>query len=112
MYRKIIKNDIKKSKLITVTIMAFILLAALLTSLAAALVVNLFGAIDNMMLEAKTPHFMQMHSGDIDMARLENFADTQSNVEAFQVLEFLNIEGSEIILGDKVSTTSSAGGLR
>ena len=100
MYRKIIKNDIKKSKLITVTITAFILLAALLTSLAAALTVNLFGAIDNLMLEAKTPHFMQMHSGDIDMARLENFVDTQSNMEAFQVLEFLNIEGSEIILGD------------
>ena len=100
MYRKIIKNDIKKSKLITVTITAFILLAALLTSLAAALAVNLFGAIDNLMLEAKTPHFMQMHSGDIDMERLTQFADTQSNVEAFQVLEFLNIEGSEIILGD------------
>lgn len=100
MYSKIIKNDIKKSKLITVTITAFILLAALLTALAAALIVNLFGAIDNLMLEAKTPHFMQMHSGDMDMERLENFADTQSNVEMFQVLEFLNIEGAEIIIGD------------
>jgi len=100
MYRKIIKNDIKKSKLITVTITSFILLAAMLTSLAAVLIVNLFGAIDNLMMEAKTPHFMQMHSGDMDMERLENFADTQNNVEAFQVLEFLNIEASEIIIGD------------
>ncbi|MGL5437929.1 MAG: FtsX-like permease family protein [Lachnospiraceae bacterium] len=100
MYGKIIKNDIKKGKLITVTITAFILLAALLTSLAAALIVNLFGAIDNLMLEAKTPHFMQMHSGDVDLARLENFANTQSNVETFQILEFLNIEASEIIIGE------------
>lgn len=100
MYSKIIKNDIRKSKLITVTIITFIFLAALLTSLTAALIVNLSGAIDNLMLEAKTPHFMQMHSGDIDMTRLKNFANSQSSVEAFQVLEFLNIDSSDIMLGE------------
>lgn len=100
MYTKIIKNDSKKNKLITTTILAFILLAALLTSLAASLIVNLFGAIDNMLLEAKTPHFMQMHSGDIDRNRLEDFARMESNVEDYQISEFLNIEGAEIIIGD------------
>lgn len=100
MYGKIIKNDIKKSKLITVTITVFILLAALFTSLAAEMIINLLGSIDNFMLEAKTPHFMQMHSGKIDMERLENFARTQNNVETFQVSKFLNIEGAEILIGE------------
>ncbi len=100
MYRKLITNDIKKSKLITITITSFILLAALLTSLAAILTVNLFTAIDSMMLRAKTPHFLQMHSGDIDMERLAAFANTQESAEDFQVLEFLNIEGAEIIMDE------------
>jgi putative ABC transport system permease protein len=100
MYGKIIKNDIKKSKLITVTITVFILLAALFTSLGAEMIINLLGSIDNFMLEAKTPHFMQMHSGKIDMERLENFARTQKDVETFQVSKFLNIEGAEILIGE------------
>lgn len=100
MYLKIIKNDICRSKLITATITAFILVAAMLTALSASLTVNLFGAIDNMLLSAKSFHFMQMHTGDIDMAQLQSFADTNNSIEDYQVLEFLNIEGADIVIGD------------
>lgn len=106
MYRKLILNDINKSRLLTITITVFILLAALLTSLAAMLTINLFTAIDNMMLSAKTPHFLQMHSGDIDMERLSVFAGTQEEVEDFQVLKFLNIEGAEIFIGENSLASS------
>ena len=101
-YAKIIKNDISKTRLITAAITAFIFIAAILTSLAAALAVNLFGAIDHMLLTAKTPHYMQMHTGDLggpDMERLRNFAEGHQNVEAFQIREFLNIDGAEIAVG-------------
>ena len=100
MYGKIIKNDIRKSKLITITITTFILAAAMLTALAASLTVNLFGAIDNMLLSAKSLDFMQMHTGDVDMAQLQSFADQNHNVEDYQVLQFLNIEGADIVIGD------------
>lgn len=100
MYLKIIHNDIRRSKTITLTITAFILAAATLVSLAAVLIVNLFGAIDSMMLQAKSPHFLQMHAGAIDTERLSGFAGGNGNVEEFQILEFLNVDGSEIILGE------------
>lgn len=99
MYQKIIKNDIRKSKLITTMIMAFILVAAMLTALAVSLTVDLFGAIDNMLISAKSPHFMQMHTGNVDMKLLKNFADTNDSVKDYQVLEFLNIEGADIVIG-------------
>ena len=88
MYNKLIKNDIRKSKLITTTITAFILIAAMLTSLSAALIVNLLGAIDNLLIEARSPHFMQMHTGDLDIDELQGYADGHSNVADFQVREF------------------------
>jgi putative ABC transport system permease protein len=100
MYQKIIKNDIRKSKLITTTITTFILVAAMLTALAASLTVNLFGAIDNMLLSAKSLHFMQMHTGDVDMEQLRSFVYSNDSVEDYQVLEFLNIEGADIVIED------------
>ena len=100
MYRKLILNDMKKSKLITITITVFILLAAMLTSMAAILSVSLFSSIEGMMENAKTPHFLQMHSGEIDLQELSNFVNEQENIKDFQVTSFLNIEGSEIIIGE------------
>lgn len=99
MYYRIIRNDILKSRLITLTTVVFVAAAAMLVSLAAILVVNLTGAIDALMTRAKTPHFMQMHSGKIDTARLTAFAEQNGNVDVFQVLEFLNVDGAEIVIG-------------
>ena len=100
MYLRFIKNDMRKSKLITATIASFILVAAMLTALSASLTVNLFGAIDNMLLSAKSLHFMQMHTGDIDLEQLQSFEEANDSVEDYQVLEFLNIDGADIVIGD------------
>ncbi len=100
MYSNLIKNDIRKSKLISATITAFILIAAMLTALAASLTVNLLGSIDHMLISAKAAHFIQMHTGDVDMDRIRKFADDQEAVEDWQVLPFLNIDGAAIVMGD------------
>ena len=100
MYFRIIRNDIKTSKLINIIMTLFIASAAMLVSLAAVLSVNLLGSIDALMTIAETPHFMQMHSGSIDITRLEFFADQNENVEKFQVAEFLNIDGSKIVIDE------------
>jgi putative ABC transport system permease protein len=101
MYCKLIKNDFKKSKGVTLTTVFFVATAAMLVSLAMILVVNLTGAIDSLMTKAKTPHFMQMHAGELDMERLNIFARESEMVEEFQVLEFLNLEGSRIFLAER-----------
>lgn len=98
MYYRIIRNDILKSKAITLTTMIFVAAAAMLVSLAAILAVNLSGSIDTLMTRAETPHFMQMHSGEIDTARLTAFAEQNNNVNEFQVLEFLNVDGARILI--------------
>lgn len=98
MYYRIIRNDILKSKGITLTTMIFVAAAAMLVSLSAILVVNLSGAIDTLMKQAGTPHFMQMHSGELDKPRFTAFAEQNSKVDEFQVLDFLNVEGTRIVI--------------
>ena len=97
MYNRIIRNDILKNKLITLTTMLFVAAAAMLVMLAVILAVNLTGAIDTLMTQGETPHFMQMHSGEIEPARLTAFAEQNSHVDEFQVLEFLNVDGAQIL---------------
>lgn len=97
MYYRIVKNDIVKNKAITLTITLFIAVAGMLVALAATLAVNLTGALDTLMVQSETTHFMQMHSGAIDHEKLAAFAKQNSTVDEFQALEFLNIDGSEII---------------
>jgi putative ABC transport system permease protein len=97
MYFRLLRNDILNSKAITLTTMLFVAAAAMLVALAAVLVVNLSGAIDNLMTRAKTPHFTQMHAGGLDPARIAAFADRNEEVADFQVLEFLNMEGSRFL---------------
>ncbi|MBE0685065.1 MAG: ABC transporter permease, partial [Anaerolineaceae bacterium] len=97
MYYRTIRNDIKRNKAITLAIVVFVAAAAMLVSLAAILVVNLSGAIDALMVRSKTPHFMQMHAGDLNMERLADFVDQRSEVEDYQVVEFLNVDSSQFI---------------
>lgn len=101
MFRRIIRNDILKSRTVSFITLVFIAAAAALVSLAALLTVHLTGAIDGLMIQSKTPHFLQMNAGKPDLSRLESFAMKNESVEEFQVLEFLNVEGSEIVIGAK-----------
>lgn len=43
---------------------------------------------------------MQMHTGEVDRERLAAFVKDNGNVAAYEVAEFLNLNGSDIKLGD------------
>lgn len=96
MYFRMIRNDFLRSKTTTLITMLFVAAAATLLSLAAILVVSLPAAIDSLMAQAKTPHFTQMHAGEVDVDRLAVFAAGRPEVEDYQVVEFLNIDGARI----------------
>jgi len=97
MYLNLLVNNLRKSKLVALTTALFIAAAAMLVALAAVLVVNLSGSIDTLMTQARTPHFMQMHSGDLDAARLAGFADRTEAVADYQTVEFLNLDGARFV---------------
>lgn len=111
MMRKYLVNDMRRSRLITAVIALFILLAALLTSTAIGLFAQLAGSIDRMMTAQKTPHFLQMHAGTADKERIAAFAAENPAVEAWQVQDFLNLDGSQIRIQDAalIDTTQDNG---
>lgn len=58
MNRKIIWKDLIRRKAVSLITILFISAASMILSLAAILAINLFGAVDQLMLDAATPHFM------------------------------------------------------
>ena len=108
---RIIRNDIRKSQLTTMITTLFVALAAILVSLAVILALNLAGALDRLMVQAETPHFMQMHSGPLDAEPLNRFASHHEAVDRYQILGFLNIDNGEIELNGQslISSTQDNG---
>jgi len=106
MYLRIIRHDMAQSKLITLTTAVFVAAAAMLVSLSAILAVHLLDAMDHLMKQAKTPHFVQMHSGDIDRARLAHFAEQNRLVDEFQVMELLVVDNTNISIGGRTLADS------
>ncbi len=112
MYFKIVRNDIANSKLITSLTTLFVAGAAMLVTLSAVLIVHLSTSIDTLLKQAETPHFLQMHSGTIDQARLIDFAERNELVDEFQINEFLNVDGAKInIAGNTLAQNVQDNGL-
>ena len=101
MNRKLIWKDIVRNKVVSIAIMLFIAAASMLLSLSGILATHLLGSIDQLMQKAKTPHFMQMHSGEANLEQVERFAKEDGRVEKYQALEFLNMASEKIIIGGK-----------
>ena len=106
MYKNYIKEDFRRNKAIGIIIILFVAASSLLLSIVSVLSFNLIGSIDTLMDRGKTPHFLQMHAGDLPEDELDKFASQNENIEAYQLSEFLNFDGSKIILGENSLASS------
>lgn len=87
---------------------AFILLAAMLTSSAISLVLELSGSIHVLFDKSAAPHYVQMYAGDLDQDAIDTFSDKTSLVSKQQTATLLNVNGAYIFLGneEEVQTNS------
>lgn len=98
MKKQLMINDFKANKLVTVSTCIFMAASAMLLGLTILLFGSLSGAIDSLMIEAQTPDFLQMHSGEIDEEDITRFSQSRSDVEAMQISRFLNLQNSRLSL--------------
>ena len=96
MIRKMIRNSLSKNRLVSVFMATFLVLSSALLSGALILSFGVFGTVDSFMESAKTPHYMQMHLGSMDMDRMERFVAGRDDVMAWEVIEYLTVENSQL----------------
>lgn len=98
MIRKMLKKDLQRNKVITITLCCFIMLAAMLIASASGIVMELFHSIDSLFEVSSVPHFVQMHNGEIDQQQIDDFSMENDFVKVQQTTEMLNISGASIYL--------------
>ncbi len=101
MLKKLAFNELNQNKFNSFTIMLFISLTTLLLALAIILSVTLVGNVNILMEKAKTPHYMQMHSGEISVKKLDKFARDEDIIKEYQLLEFINFEDWNFVVEGK-----------
>ena len=99
-YWRMTKESWGRDRFSTVSFTVFVAISVAMISLTAMLFANLTGAIDHLLEVAKTPDFLQMHAGDIDTDELEEFALSRPEVADYQIIRFLNLENSILMLGE------------
>ena len=100
MRKRLLWNDWKGNKLVTAAIICFMAVSAAMMGLSILLFGSLLNSIDRLMEKAETPDFLQMHSGEIDLPMLEDFAASHSEIDRMQIAAFLNLENGELSLGE------------
>lgn len=101
MKKRLIINDFKANKPVTVSTCIFMAVSAMLLGLSILLFGGLSNSIDRLMIEAQTPDFLQMHSGRVDEKQITSFSKGRNDVEAMQVCKFLNLQNSQLTIGEK-----------
>ncbi|WP_339272467.1 FtsX-like permease family protein [Paenibacillus sp. FSL W8-0426] len=99
MLLRMLRNDISRKKGITAALFIFVLLAALLVSSGSRMIMELTSSIQYLFSESKTPHFVQMHAGEMDQAKVHTWAEDQPMVAQHQIVEMVNIDGANLFLG-------------
>jgi len=108
MLLKMLKKDVNRKKLITAALFVFIMLPALLISSGSNMIIELSGSLNSLFIQAKIPHFVQMHSGDIDQEAIEKWSNKNDLVKNQQTVEMLTIDGSNVYLSDNTTSEASS----
>ncbi|KYG29485.1 FtsX-like permease family protein [Alkalihalobacillus trypoxylicola] len=101
MWIKLIKNDLKRKKIIHITLFIFLVLSAFCISNGATMLVKLSHSIEELFAKAEAPHFVQMHAGDIDQAQIDSWSSSSPLVNLQQTVAMINIDGTNLSLAKK-----------
>ena len=93
---KLVKNDLRHHLLQTFNIAFFIFLAVTFLATAGQLTIHLTNSVNQLVTTAKTPHILQMHTGQLNRERMQAFVEKHQEISDYQILNFLNIDNADL----------------
>ncbi|WP_167954796.1 ABC transporter permease [Anaerosporobacter faecicola] len=89
-------KQFKKNKVIHITLLLFMILSAFLMTIGSFVILQTTSSMEQIFSVAKPPHFLQMHTGEIDQNKIQAFANRVDYVKAVETIEMVNIDGANI----------------
>lgn len=102
MILKMLRNDLRRNRMVTTILFVFIIFATMLASGAVNIILTLFGSMDALLEQSNAAHFAQLHAGTIEQEKLDAFAQEHGElIKAQQTVALLGISGANIYIGDR-----------
>jgi len=100
MFFKIVMNDFRRKKIITVAVFVFITMAVILGASATNIIANLLQSMSELQERAVPSDITQMHSGEYDQAEIDKFTEEQrENIAMQETMVLLDFDGRNIHFG-------------
>ena len=101
MFWKIVLNDFKRKKIITLSVFILMTMAVILGSSATNIIANLIQSITDLKEKASPADIAQMHAGEYSQASLDRFTEqNQEHIAMQETMTLLPIEGFDVQYGD------------
>lgn len=94
----IIKNDLVRNKVINLALLLFMMFSACLAVLSSLMAVQTFRSISELYEKAQPPHFLQMHKGDMNPAKMEEFMASYQGLTYGQIQTMIDIYGENLTI--------------
>ncbi len=108
MLLKQLQKDWQRNRAVTAALFIFVMLAALLVASATNTIIQLVSSLGDLFAQAKVPHFVQMHLGELDQTKIDAFAAAHELVSEQQTVEMIGVHGSALFLGDDQSSEENS----
>ncbi|QNO14301.1 ABC transporter permease [Alkalicella caledoniensis] len=92
----IVKNDFKRNKVINLALLLFMMFSAGLAVLSVIMGVQTFTSISRLYEKAQPPHFLQMHKGEIDQEKIDEFMSDYEGITYWQTITMINVHGESL----------------
>ena len=101
MILRMVKKDFLRNKATILTLFLFIVLSSLFASAGSCMVAELTRSIKYLLEKAEVPHFIQMHTGEINRPAAEKFISGSNYVKEAQIVEMITIGSRNIVFNGK-----------
>lgn len=92
----IVKNDLKRNKVINLALLLFMTFSACLAAVSVIMAVQTLTSISELYESAQPPHFIQMHKGDINQEEIDKFMSEYESVTYWQTVTMINVYGESL----------------
>ncbi|MGJ7922157.1 FtsX-like permease family protein [Neobacillus sp. LXY-4] len=92
----IVKNDLIRNKVINLALLLFMMFSACLAVLSVVMAVQTFTSISELYKTAQPPHFVQMHKGEINQAKIDEFMSDYKGITYWQTDTMIDVFGDSL----------------
>ncbi|WP_062050977.1 ABC transporter permease [Bacillus sp. JCM 19034] len=101
MFFKMVKNDFLRNKMVTIAVFVCMTLAVILAASATNNIANLIQSMSELQERAVPADITQMHSGEFDQEKIDQFTeDHREHIAMQETMVLLTVDGSQIHFGE------------